>query len=209
MPAVTRSRTWHIKCRGWFGMRRMKDAANPIDSPKPTLLVVHGKVGFDERALSLGCRIAKYQVIFLWLVLCRGYGVIHRLIVRRIQLAGCCAGSMVQKVIELLFVQYHHVNVSSFVGTGIRSPGKRAEVSPQFRTQGVGRDNKCELGIGFYRKYGVQKILGLWPWGKSDAVRGSWRLGWEGVGFRRLSICFSHPAYQRSSNHYIFIFQPG
>src|SRR5437899_2728820 len=160
MPAVTRSSNCHIKCRGWFGMRRMKDAANPIDSPKPTLLVVHGKVGFDERA-SLGCRIAKYQVIFLWLVLCRGYGVIHRLIVRRIQLEGCCAGSMVQKVIELLFVQYHHVNVSSFVGTGIRSPGKRAEVSPQFRTQGVGRDNKCELGIGFYRKYGVQKFLGF------------------------------------------------
>ncbi len=119
--------------------------------PEPPLLVVHGKVGFDEHALSLSCRIAKYQVIFLWLVLCRGYGVIHRLIVRRIQLEGCRAGSMVQKVIELLFVQYHHVNVSGFAGTGIRSSGKRAEVSPQFRTHRVGQDNKCELGIRLYR----------------------------------------------------------
>src|SRR2546422_9469671 len=94
MPAVTRSRTWHIKCRGWFGMRRMKDAANPIDSPKPTLLVVHGKVGFDERA-SLGCRIAKYQVIFLWLVLVWGEWGIHRPVLGRIQLQGCCCRSRV------------------------------------------------------------------------------------------------------------------
>src|SRR2546428_2888826 len=96
MPAVTRSRTWHIKCRGWFGMRRMKDAANPIDSPKPTLLVVHGKVGFDERA-SLGCRIAKYQVIFLWLVLCWGGGVIHPPVLGRNQHPRCFARPVARK----------------------------------------------------------------------------------------------------------------
>src|SRR2546421_10598570 len=116
MPAVTRSRTWHIKCRGWFGMRRMKDAANPIDSPKPTLLVVHGKVGFDERALSLGCRIAKYQVIFLWLVLCRGDGVIHPLIVRKKQIESCFAGSSAQKNIYIFFVYYNHPTLSTLLG---------------------------------------------------------------------------------------------
>ena len=33
-PAVTRSRTWHIKCRGWFGMRRMKDASESNRQPE-------------------------------------------------------------------------------------------------------------------------------------------------------------------------------